>query len=87
MALAVVQSYNSRRKVPRSDISIEDLEKGLSKASLSASQNFASIHMPRIGYQGGSQRSEWYTIERLLHKYASRYGINIFVYYFRRAQQ
>ncbi|KAK8956805.1 putative chromatin-remodeling complex ATPase chain [Platanthera zijinensis] len=87
VALAVVQSYNSRRKVPRSDISIEDLEKALSKASLFASQNSASIHMPRIGYQGGSQRSEWYAIERLLRKYASRHRINIFVYYYRRDQQ
>ena len=37
----------------------------------------ASIHMPRIGYQ---DRSEWYTVERLLRKYASLYGIKIFVY-------
>ena len=36
-----------------------------------------SIHMPRIGYQG---HSEWYTVERLLRKYASLYGIKIFVY-------
>lgn len=36
--------------------------------------------MPRIGYQAGSDRSEWYTIERLLRKYASIYGIKIFVY-------
>jgi hypothetical protein len=40
----------------------------------------ASIHMPRIGQQSGSQRSEWYTIERLLRKYASLHGIDIFVY-------
>ena len=40
----------------------------------------AIIHMPRIGYQGGSQRSEWYTIERLLRKYSSLHGIDIFVY-------
>ncbi|KAL0923753.1 hypothetical protein M5K25_007824 [Dendrobium thyrsiflorum] len=79
VALAVVQSYSSRRKVPRSNISTDDLEKSLSKASASASQNSASIHMPRIGYQDGSQRSEWYTIERLLRKYASIYGISIFV--------
>ena len=36
--------------------------------------------MPRIGYQAGSDRSEWYTIERLLRKYASIYGVKIFVY-------
>ncbi|KAJ4957279.1 hypothetical protein NE237_014062 [Protea cynaroides] len=85
VALAVTQSYNPKRKVPRSNISIPDLEKCLSKASFSASQNSASIHMPRIGYQDGSDRSQWYTMERLLRKYASIYGIKIFVYYFRRS--
>ncbi|PKA64154.1 Putative chromatin-remodeling complex ATPase chain [Apostasia shenzhenica] len=86
VALAVVQSYNPRRKVPRSNISMDDLEKCLLKASLSAAQNSASIHMPRIGYQDGSQRSEWYTIERLLCKYASIYGVNMYIYYFRRGE-
>ncbi|OQU93490.1 hypothetical protein SORBI_3001G543100 [Sorghum bicolor] len=47
----------------------------------------AAIHMPRIGYQGGSQRSEWYTIERLLRKYSSLHGIDIFVYYFQRSSR
>ncbi|XP_007052224.2 PREDICTED: probable helicase CHR10 isoform X1 [Theobroma cacao] len=84
VALAVVQSYNPRRKVPRSDISIPDLECCLSKASFSAAENSASIHMPRIGYQDGSDRSQWYTVERLLRKYASIYGVKIFVYYYRR---
>ncbi|XP_038681651.1 probable helicase CHR10 isoform X2 [Tripterygium wilfordii] len=84
VALAVVQSYNPRRKVPRSDISISDLEDCLLKVSYSAAQNSASIHMPRIGYQDGSDRSLWYTVERLLRKYASVYGIKIYVYYFRR---
>ncbi|XP_010325463.3 probable helicase CHR10 isoform X3 [Solanum lycopersicum] len=79
VALAVVQSYNPRRKVPRGSISIPDLERCLSKASYSAAQKSASIHMPRIGYQDGSDRSEWYTIERLLRKYAALHGINIFV--------
>ncbi|OIT08636.1 putative helicase chr10 [Nicotiana attenuata] len=87
VALAVVQSYNPRRKVPRGSISIPDLEHCLSKASYSAAQKSASIHMPRIGYQDGSDRSEWYTIERLLRKHAALYGINIFVYYFRRSAQ
>ncbi|XP_006347926.1 chromodomain-helicase-DNA-binding protein 1-like isoform X1 [Solanum tuberosum] len=87
VALAVVQSYNPRRKVPRGSVSIPDLERCLSKASYSAAQKSASIHMPRIGYQDGSDRSEWYTIERLLRKYAALHGINIFVYYFRRASQ
>ncbi|XP_022770218.1 LOW QUALITY PROTEIN: probable helicase CHR10 [Durio zibethinus] len=84
VALAVVQSYNPRRKVPRSDISMPDLERCLSKASFSAAENSASIHMPRIGYQDGSDRSQWYTVERLLRKYASIYGVKIFVYYYRR---
>ncbi|KAL3348816.1 hypothetical protein AABB24_022132 [Solanum stoloniferum] len=87
VALAVVQSYNPRHKVPRGSISIPDLERCLSKASYSAAQKSASIHMPRIGYQDGSDRSEWYTIERLLRKYAALHDINIFVYYFRRASQ
>ncbi|XP_034205426.1 probable helicase CHR10 isoform X1 [Prunus dulcis] len=85
VALAVVQSYNPRRKVPRSKISIPDLERCLSKASFSAAQNSASIHMPRIGYQDGSDRAEWYTVERLLRKYASLYSIKIYVYYYKRS--
>ncbi|XP_014497082.1 probable helicase CHR10 isoform X2 [Vigna radiata var. radiata] len=85
IALAVVQSYNPRRKIPRSEISLPHLESCLSKAAFSAAQNSASMHMPRIGYQDGSDRSEWYTIERLLRKYASIYNINIYVYYYRRS--
>uniref|UniRef100_A0ACD5WPM2 Uncharacterized protein n=1 Tax=Avena sativa TaxID=4498 RepID=A0ACD5WPM2_AVESA len=85
VALAVVQSYSPKRKIPRSGISISDLEMCLSKAAFSAAQHSASIHMPRIGQQSGSQRSEWYTIERLLRKYASLHGVDIFVYYFQRA--
>eukprot|EP00258_Populus_trichocarpa_P024862 XP_024440881.1 probable helicase CHR10 isoform X3 [Populus trichocarpa] len=85
VALAVVQSYNPRRKVPRSEISIPDLEACLSKASFAAAQNSASIHMPRIGYQDGTDRSQWYTVERLLRKYASVFGIKIHVYYYRRS--
>lgn len=87
VALSVVQSYNPKRKIPRSKISISDLEVCIAKASFSAAQNSASIHMPRIGYQDGSDRSEWYTVERLLRKYAALYGINIYVYYFRRASR
>ncbi|KAL9348562.1 hypothetical protein Peur_059928 [Populus x canadensis] len=85
VALAVVQSYNPRRKVPRSEISIPDLETCLSKASFAAAQNSASIHMPRIGYQDGTDRSQWYTVERLVRKYASVFGIKIYVYYYRRS--
>ncbi|KAI3418499.1 Helicase C-terminal domain-containing protein [Psidium guajava] len=84
VALAVVQSYNPRRKVPRSNISLPDVEVCLSKASYAAAQNSASIHMPRVGYQDGSDRSEWYTVEHLLRKYAAIFGIKIFVYYYRR---
>ncbi|KAD5316947.1 hypothetical protein E3N88_16893 [Mikania micrantha] len=79
VALAVVQTYNPRRKMPRSSISISDLEQCLSKASFSAAQKSASIHMPRIGYQNGAARSEWYSVERLLRKYAALYGVKIFV--------
>ncbi|XP_062175659.1 probable helicase CHR10 isoform X1 [Alnus glutinosa] len=43
VALAVVQSYNSRRKVPRSKISLSDLECCLSKASFTAAQNSGII--------------------------------------------
>nr|GEW24787.1 probable helicase CHR10 isoform X3 [Tanacetum cinerariifolium] len=82
-ALAVVQTYNPRRKVPRSNISIPELDQCLSKASFSAAQNSASIHMPRIGYRDATDRSEWYSVERLLRKYAALYGIKIYVYYFR----
>lgn len=39
VALAVVQSYNPRRKVPRSKISLPDLESCISKASSSAAQH------------------------------------------------
>ncbi|KAL3742637.1 hypothetical protein ACJRO7_018021 [Eucalyptus globulus] len=85
VALAVVQSYNPRRKAPRSNISLPDLESCLSKASYSAAQNSASIHMPCVGYQDGSDRSEWYTVERLLRKYAAIFGIKIFVSYWRQS--
>ncbi|CAL1385281.1 unnamed protein product [Linum trigynum] len=85
VALGVVQSYNPRRKVPRSDISIPDLESCLSKVLFAAAQHSASVHMPRIGYQDGSDRSQWYTVERLLRKYASAYGVNVYVYYYRRS--
>ncbi|GMH22377.1 hypothetical protein Nepgr_024220 [Nepenthes gracilis] len=84
VALAVVQSYNPRHRVPRSNISIPDLERCISKVAFSAAQHSASIHMPRIGYQDGSDRAAWYSTERLLRKYTSIYGIKIFVYYYRR---
>ncbi|KAL0397716.1 UNVERIFIED_CONTAM: putative helicase CHR10 [Sesamum calycinum] len=41
--LAVVQSYNPRRKVPRSSISIADLEVCLAKASFSAAQYSGTV--------------------------------------------
>jgi hypothetical protein len=43
VVLAVVQSYNSRRKVPRSKISLSDLECCLSKASFTAAQNSGKV--------------------------------------------
>ncbi|KAL6558617.1 hypothetical protein OROMI_018967 [Orobanche minor] len=73
VALAVVQSYNPRRKFPRSGISISDLDVCLAKASFKASRHSASIHMPQINYQGSTDRSEWYNVERLLRKYAAMF--------------
>ena len=45
VALAVVQSYNSRRKVPRSEICIPDLEACLFKASFAAAQNSGTFRL------------------------------------------
>lgn len=42
--------------------------------------NEASIHMPRIGYQDASDRSEWYAVERILRKHAAMYCVKIYVY-------
>uniref|UniRef100_A0A803KYM7 Helicase CHR10 n=1 Tax=Chenopodium quinoa TaxID=63459 RepID=A0A803KYM7_CHEQI len=44
VALAVVQSYNPRRKIPRSSISTSDLELCLSKASFAAAQKSGNIY-------------------------------------------
>ncbi|XP_010524418.1 PREDICTED: probable helicase CHR10 isoform X2 [Tarenaya hassleriana] len=85
VALSIAQSYSPRRKIPRSNISTPDLERCLAKASFSASRNSASIHMPRIGYQDASDRTQWYAVERLLRKYSSIFGIDIYVYYYRRS--
>ncbi|XP_078448119.1 SNF2 domain-containing protein / helicase domain-containing protein isoform X1 [Wolffia australiana] len=84
VALAVAQSYNPRRKLPRSGISIAALDCCLSKACFSAAQISASIHMPRISDQVGPQRADWYAVDRLLRKYAAIHSIKIFVYYYRR---
>ena len=43
VALAVVQSYNLRRKIPRSEISLPHLESCLSKAAFSAAQNSGNM--------------------------------------------
>ena len=52
VALAVVQSYNPRRKVPRGSISLPDLERCLSKASFSAAQNAGkfSAHFDQLNF-------------------------------------
>lgn len=47
VALAVVQSYNPRCKVPRGDISIPHLETCLAKVSYSAAQNSGSFSLYR----------------------------------------
>lgn len=85
VALAVVQTYNPRRKVARSDISLPHLEGCLETVAISALRKSASIHMPRISCRSGEGHKEWYTVERLLHKYAATYGVKIYVYYFKRA--
>ncbi|KAL6531389.1 putative helicase chr10 [Orobanche minor] len=64
---------NGEREVPRSGISISDLDVCLAKASFTASWHSASIHMPRINYQGSIDSSEWYTVERLLRKYTAMF--------------
>lgn len=84
VALAISQSYDRRRKIPRSDISLSSLETCLRKVSAFAASKSASIHMPRIGSRPGQDRKEWYAIERLLRKYASFYGVQIFVYYYKK---
>lgn len=43
VALAVAQSYNPRRKVPRSEISLLHLENCLSKAACSAAQSSGNM--------------------------------------------
>ncbi|EXB89101.1 Chromodomain-helicase-DNA-binding protein 1-like protein [Morus notabilis] len=43
VAVAVLQSYSSRRKIPRSNISIRDLESCIAKASYAAAQNAGTI--------------------------------------------
>lgn len=43
VALAVVQSYNPRRNVPRSETSLVHLESCLSKAAFSAAQNSGNM--------------------------------------------
>ncbi|KAI5058773.1 hypothetical protein GOP47_0026943 [Adiantum capillus-veneris] len=84
VGLAVAQSYDRQRKSPRSDISLPALEACLRKAVSSAAAISASIHMPRISSRPGQDRKEWYAIERLLRKHASRSGVPIYVYYYRR---
>lgn len=48
VALAIVQSYSQRRKVPRSDISMADLEVCLAKASFSAAKYSGRVFIALI---------------------------------------
>ncbi|BBN06231.1 chromodomain-helicase-DNA-binding protein 1-like [Marchantia polymorpha subsp. ruderalis] len=82
-ALCVVQSYDGRRKIPRSDISLSHFESCLKKVALAASKCSASIHMPRI-HVGSGGKQGWYVVERLLRKYATAYHVHFNVYYFQR---
>lgn len=50
VALAVTQSYRPKRKVPRSSISIPDLERCLAKASFSASQRSGIYKKTSVPY-------------------------------------
>ncbi|CAM6097680.1 unnamed protein product [Calypogeia fissa] len=79
VALAVVQTYDRRRKIARSDISLPDLEVCIHKLAASAARLSASVHMPRIHAGSG-----WYMVERLLRKYATMYQAHFHVYYFKR---
>ncbi|MCO5585705.1 hypothetical protein L7F22_039641 [Adiantum nelumboides] len=84
VGLGIAQSYDRRRKSPRSDIALPALEVCLRKTVGSAAAISASIHMPRISSRPGQERREWYAIERLLQKHASRKGVPIYVYYYKR---
>ncbi|KAF3774451.1 putative helicase [Nymphaea thermarum] len=62
VALAVVQSYNPRRKVPRSNISMPDLEKCIRKACFSAARlSGAFLHELGISFLlwPSMTKSEW----------------------------
>ncbi|KAH7434172.1 hypothetical protein KP509_06G004000 [Ceratopteris richardii] len=85
IALGIAQSYDRRRKTPRSDISIQALDVCLRKATSSAAAISASIHMPRISSHAGQDSQEWYAIERILRKYASQSGVHVYVYYYKRS--
>ncbi|KAL2633919.1 hypothetical protein R1flu_005398 [Riccia fluitans] len=83
VALCVVQSYDGRRKIPRSDISLSHLESCLCKIATAAGRHSASIHMPRIQV-GSDAKQGWYVVERLLRKYATAFHVHFNVYYFKR---
>lgn len=40
----------------------------------------ASVHVPRIGARGAQEKNEWYSVERLLRKYATSYDVPFYVY-------
>ncbi|KAL3693838.1 hypothetical protein R1sor_007489 [Riccia sorocarpa] len=83
VALCVVQSYDGRRKVPRSDISLSHLESCFRKIATVAHKHSASIHMPRIQV-GSDGKQGWYAVDRLLRKYARAFHVHFNVYYFKR---
>lgn len=85
VGVAVIQTYSRRRKIPRSDISMSAFETCLRKVVTAAKANSASVHVPRIGSRGAQGKNEWYSVERLLRKYATSYDVPFYVYYYRRS--
>ncbi|KAG0627932.1 hypothetical protein M758_2G239400 [Ceratodon purpureus] len=85
VGVAVIQTYDRRRKIPRSDISMSAFETCLRKVVTAAKAHSASVHVPRIGSRGAQGKNEWYSVERLLRKYATSYNVPFYVYYYRRS--
>ncbi|KAJ7535791.1 hypothetical protein O6H91_12G046000 [Diphasiastrum complanatum] len=84
VSLAVVQTYDHRRKVPRSSMSLAAFESCLKKVCASAIKHSGSVHFPRMGARTDEGRKEWYTVERLLRKYTVKSGVPFYVYYYKK---
>ncbi|KAL9252744.1 putative helicase CHR10, partial [Drosera capensis] len=73
VALAVVQSYNARRKVPRSDVSIPDLERCISKAAFSAAQHSVCVQSHSV-YCGFRLSAPMELLQSTCHELATGMG-------------